>query len=757
VAGVPSVPLGDLAGKTTVDELSAFLLDPRVARPAGRMPTAWLAPDEARAIAVWLLRAQLAAADAAEPVARAGLAYEYFEHACKRLPDCDTLEPAATGIVERVTLDVPGRRDEEFVLRFRGEIEVPVAGRWRFWTRSDDGSRLWIDGEPVVDNDGEHAAETKGGRIELTAGPHAFELTFFERHGGEHLAVEWAGPDRKREPIPAGVFSTSVSRPMQPLGMDEFVPDPQRAARGRTVFARRCAACHEPEAATGPAARPLAALDPRSPRGCLGGDPHPDVARYAFEPAQVAELAAALREQPWRRAAPTAAERVRRRLAAHACTACHQRSGIGGPEEERHEDFRTKIPIDLGDEGRFPPSLDGVGGKLRKDALRRLLVDGAHHIRGEYMATRMPGFAAEPMAQLVDDLVAADRGAAGGREPPFDPAAVDAGRRLVGLGGFTCITCHAVNGNRGIGIPGIDLATAHDRLDPEWFRRFLRNPAALRPGTRMPAFWAGATSGFGDILGGDSARQIDAVWTYLSLGASIPPPRGVVPNASVDAPMELVPTEEPIVHRTFMMGVGPRSILVGHPEGVHVAFDAHAVLLAKAWRGRFFDQSGVASGRTDTRLGPLGRDVLDVSGPALARLESTDAPWPVVAENVREVGGRFLGYRLDRAGRPAFRYRLGGVLIEEQVLPVLAPGGANLRRVLSLAADAPPRDLVFLAWAGAAIEPLGDGGWRCDGGVTVTLRAAGVPRVRDTAERRELLVPMVFEGGRATIEEVIAW
>ncbi len=54
--------------------------------------------------------------------------------------------------------------------------------------------------------------------------------------------------------------------------------------------------------------------------------------------------------------------------------------------------------------------------------------------------------------------------------------------------------------------------------------------------------------------------------------------------------------------------VGSRSILVGFPERVHVAFDANDIRLAKAWHGRFFDASAsgkAAAERRTRRWAPM--------------------------------------------------------------------------------------------------------------------------------------------------------
>jgi hypothetical protein len=66
-----------------------------------------------------------------------------------------------------------------------------------------------IDGDVVVDNDGLHGPLEIAGTTTLSAGPHALEIQFFEKTGGEVLTVQWQGPGRARESLPAGaLFST---------------------------------------------------------------------------------------------------------------------------------------------------------------------------------------------------------------------------------------------------------------------------------------------------------------------------------------------------------------------------------------------------------------------------------------------------------------------------------------------------------------------------------------------------------------------
>ena len=71
------------------------------------------------------------------------------------------------------------------------------------------------------------------------------------------------------------------------------------------------------------------------------------------------------------------------------CYACHERDKLGGVEEARNPHFQSDMP-EMGDEGRLPPHLTGVGAKLTSEWLRTVLDQGAKD--RPYMFTRMPRF-----------------------------------------------------------------------------------------------------------------------------------------------------------------------------------------------------------------------------------------------------------------------------------------------------------------------------------------------------------------------------
>lgn len=70
-----------------------------------------------------------------------------------------------------------------------------------------------------------------------------------------------------------------------------------------------------------------------------------------------------------------------------------------------------------------------------------------------------------------------------------------------------------------------DLRMAPDRLNPNWIDDWLKDPAAIVPGTRMPAFWPDYPKSFYPQFGGDAAAQIRAIRDHLLTFRGGPSPR----------------------------------------------------------------------------------------------------------------------------------------------------------------------------------------------------------------------------------------
>ena len=410
-----------------------------------------------------------------------------------------------------------------------------------------------------------------------------------------------------------------------------FTPDPSLATRGREIVAAlRCAACH-----TLPSAAAVTPVElRRTAGGCLDEIPAAGLPRYELGPAQRTALRAYLAA---RTAPTTVAQQALGTLEALNCLACHERDGRGGPDAARKAYFTGDHH--LGDMGRFPPPLTGVGRKLQPDWLTQA-VAGAHRDR-PYLETRMPGYGAA-VAPLPALLTATDARA----EAALPAGDVEAGRKLLGtLGGVSCITCHRWGERASLGIQGLDLSTLAKRLQPGWLREYLINPAAYRPGTLMPSFWPEGKAANREIHGGDTDRQMASILAFAERGQGLP--EGFPAHTARE--FELIPGSRPIVLRTFLADVGTHAILVGFPAGVHFAYDGLECRPALAWKGKFFDAYGTWFSRFAPFEKPLGDSVVT---------------WPA-ADDSRGTR-RFEGYKLDGAGVPTFLFSVNGVPVEER-------------------------------------------------------------------------------------------
>jgi len=516
---------------------------------------------------------------------------------------------------------------------------------------------------------------------------------------------------------------------------------------GRFLFGDLgCAHCHElPDAqrAAPPPSVSLDALDPA--RGCLSGvaGAWPD---FGLRAAQREDILAALRALD----APIGdRERIQQRLASRNCFACHERGGIGGVSAARSGLFTTSDPA-LGEDGRMPPSLAGIGAKLQRGWLEDAVAHG-QSVR-PYMRTRMPGFGAAFGGDLAAILERVDAQPAIDMRPlPEDRdearAVTELGRELVGGKGMNCIACHLFAGQKTGVMGGLDLvATTGQRLRPDWFARYLRDPFTYKPDTLMPQFFPDGQSTRPELGGGDTDRQIEAMWHYLAQGRNVRKPDGM---RRVSA--ELVVADEAVLLRRSVQDTGKRGISVGYPGGVNVVFDAEHLGLHQLWWGGFVDAAPVWTGQGSGRARILGkpRFVLP-NGPALVSLPDPDAAWPDASR--RELGQQFLGYDLDAEQRPSFRYVCEGVEVVDTPSEVAGDGpdaAPILRRTLRLS-GAEDLALTFRLARGAAVADLGGGRASIDDGLEV--RVTPHPfRIRTVGEERELLVEIPVSQGRAEL------
>jgi mono/diheme cytochrome c family protein len=552
------------------------------------------------------------------------------------------------------------------------------------------------------------------------------------------------------------------SNPVTQTGVDwvQATKDRTQVERGRKLFVEfQCAQCHQIgknlNAAQG--AKSLKNLSWSSPSSCIAADHRTTGNRkpqpwYPLDDRQREALRSAVVSQVAR------PKELEIRLLQWNCYACHERQSVGGVGQTRKSYLETVNQVDLGDEGRLPPSLTHVGSKLTREGMTKIL-EGTAKVR-PHMTVRMPRFVGHQYQNLATWLAAEDKSLG---NDPFAPLIanrnrsdlVEAGRKLMDIG---CVQCHAFRGEALPGVVGIDLEGVAQRVQSKWFQEFLVEPSRWKPRTRMPSFFPDGKSQVSDILDGNVSLQIAAMHLYLSEMGKQPLPDKL--ELARSQTFELKPTDRPIIIRTFLQDVGLHAIAVGLPEGVHYAWDGENACLGAAWRGRFLDAQGTWVDRFAPLTAPLGRDKqVFPKGPVFTSSFDQRKLWPT---GIDEAGIRFLGYRLDEQGSPTFRLRVADCEIEETI----TAESNGLRRVvrITMAQDATTskRTIWTRLHAAKQLKPSNDPS-NNTGRVSMVdssgLRITSIDRdkglVRHSQGMMEWLVPLPVTKGESLVWEVV--
>jgi outer membrane protein OmpA-like peptidoglycan-associated protein len=155
------------------------------------------------------------------PFALQGRVY-FIPEESERLPDFSRLRPQGTISTtvlniqpQSFTVGFPGVTDrfEWFAIDYQGRIMLPQAGTFLFRLTSDDGSKLFIDGREVIDNDGIHGVDWKQEEVTLAAGIHEMRVQYFQGPREDvALVLEW-GPDQENlRPLDFGALAPAVYR-----------------------------------------------------------------------------------------------------------------------------------------------------------------------------------------------------------------------------------------------------------------------------------------------------------------------------------------------------------------------------------------------------------------------------------------------------------------------------------------------------------------------------------------------------------------
>jgi glucose/arabinose dehydrogenase/PKD repeat protein len=97
----------------------------------------------------------------------------------------------------------PPMGPDQFSVRWTGRVLADFSETYTFFTTSDDGIRLWVDGQLVVDSWVDQPPTEHSGTIALSAGERVdIQVDYYENGGGALARLEWQSPSRPRQVVP---------------------------------------------------------------------------------------------------------------------------------------------------------------------------------------------------------------------------------------------------------------------------------------------------------------------------------------------------------------------------------------------------------------------------------------------------------------------------------------------------------------------------------------------------------------------------
>ncbi len=145
----------------------------------------------------------LKASTTSENLKQGGLNYFYVPGKFKSVTEIDAAAATRKGIASQIAFTKVPNKAREYGIIFIGYINVNENATFEFSLYSDDGSRLYIDDELIIDNDGDHARYEKSAGVAMQAGLHKIKIVYFDDGPGSTLKVSVKGTDGKKIEIPS--------------------------------------------------------------------------------------------------------------------------------------------------------------------------------------------------------------------------------------------------------------------------------------------------------------------------------------------------------------------------------------------------------------------------------------------------------------------------------------------------------------------------------------------------------------------------
>src|SRR5262249_5946275 len=92
---------------------------------------------------------------------------------------------------------------DHFSARWTGQVQAQYSQTYTFYTDSDDGVRLWVNGQQLINNWTDHSPTENSGTIALVAGQkYSIIMEYYEDAGGAVAKLLWSSPSTAKQVVP---------------------------------------------------------------------------------------------------------------------------------------------------------------------------------------------------------------------------------------------------------------------------------------------------------------------------------------------------------------------------------------------------------------------------------------------------------------------------------------------------------------------------------------------------------------------------
>jgi hypothetical protein len=142
-----------------------------------------------------------------------GLKAEYFDNADLTAKKLTRVDPTVNFYWGNGA-PAAGIGADTFSVRWSGEVEARYSETYTFTTTSDDGVRLWVNGQLVVNNWTDHSWVENSGTLALTAGRrYALKMEYYDRSGGAAAKLAWSSARQPKQIVPTAYLYPTASAP----------------------------------------------------------------------------------------------------------------------------------------------------------------------------------------------------------------------------------------------------------------------------------------------------------------------------------------------------------------------------------------------------------------------------------------------------------------------------------------------------------------------------------------------------------------